>query len=198
MLPDYPKVKQQFNRLLARHVRVEVDRRAPFLAQVRRTRQHEGSEWAFQGADGHVDGGAYIGIEATFELSSEEMKSETLNGILGKAGDLAEHFAKMHSQAMFAKISEATEAVGNVVDARGALTKEHFLEMTRRIQTDFDPITHEPRRASMVVHPDTWAKIKDDVQAWEEDADFVAELGMIEDEQRMAWRDREASRRLVD
>ncbi len=198
MLPDFPAVKRKFDTLFIRHLKGEINRRAPLLAQIRRGRQHEGASWDFKGLDGHSDGGEYEKIEAAFELTREEMKQETLDGVLKKVGDLAEQFARAQSEAMFAKVTEAAEGVGNVVNAGGNFEKEHFLEMARRVQTDFDRVTQEPRNLSVVLHPDTWARIKDDVKTWEDDPKFVAALKEIEEQQRIAWRDRESRQRLVD
>ena len=46
-----------------------------------------------------------------------------------KFDDIAETFAEAQSQILFATVSEAAESVGNVVDAKGKLTKEAFLEL---------------------------------------------------------------------
>jgi hypothetical protein len=198
MLPDYPKVKEEFDVLFTRHVRTEVLRRAPILSQVKRMRQHEGDRWDFSGVDGHEDGGGYAKFESAIELTRSEMRSLTLDGVLAKAGQIAEEFARAQSETLFARVAEATESTGNVVEVGGRLTKEHFLELVRKVETDFDPVTQKPRHPSIVIHPDTWAQIEGEVRRWNDDPGFLAELEKIEDEQRRAWRGRESDRRLVD
>ena len=118
--------------------------------------------------------------------------------IISKFGEMAEEFAEAQSKKMFATIQEAAESVGNVVDAEGKFTKETYLEARRKIQMDFDPRTGAPRHPTMVLHPTTLEKIRPDVEKWGEDPAFLAELAAIEQEQRLAWRAREARRRLVD
>ena len=198
MLPDFPNAKKHFDHLFSRQLRAEIARRAPLLAKIHHSRQHEGQRWVFTGVEGHADGGIYKKLEARFALTREEMKEESLAGVFAKLGELAEQLAKAQSDDLYEKVSHAADSVGNVVRADGQFTKEHFLEMVRKIQTDFDVNTQEPRHASVVLHPDTWAKIKDDVESWEQDAEFLQSLREIENQQRVAWRDRESRRRLVD
>ena len=198
MLPDYPNIKQKINRLLRRYLKEEIVRQSPILKEIRRTVQHEGREGTFGDVDGRESSIEYKEIAAGFSLTRDEMRQPNFQLVLSKFAEMAETFAEGQSRILFDTVSEAAASVGNVVDAKGKLTKEAFLELMRKMQGDFNPQTGEPQRPTMVLHPDTLAKIKDDLESWEKDPEFVAALLDIEQQQWLEWRDRESSRRLVD
>lgn len=160
--------------------------------------QHEGREGIYGDVDGRESPIEYEEVAADFRLTRDEMRQPNFQVVLSKFAEMAETFAAGQSRMLFATVSEAAESVGNVVDAKGKLTKEAFLELMRKMQRDFNPQTGEPQGPTMVLHPDTLAKIKDDLESWEQDPEFMAALSAIEQEQRLDWRDRESSRRLAD
>ncbi len=110
----------------------------------------------------------------------------------------AESLAEAQGKMMFTTASEAAESVGNVVDAKDMPIREALLEVQRKVQLDFDPRTGEPRHHTMVVNPEMFEKIKDDLEGLERDPGFLAELAEIRQKKWMDWRDRESRRRLVD
>lgn len=112
--------------------------------------------------------------------------------------EMAEEMAKQQSQYVFARISEAVEAVGNSVHAGGDFQPEHLLEVLRRKEMSFDPVTLEPTGEFFVVHPDTFKKIEPKLREWEKDPAFRAAHDALMEEKRREWREREASRKLVD
>ena len=198
MLPDYPSIKKKVNSLLRRYLKEEIARRSPILKEIRQTVQHEGRSGTYEDVDGRESPIEYKEVTAAFSLTRDEMRQPNFQLVLSKFAEMAETFAEEQSKMLFDTVSEAVESVGNVVDAKGKSTKEAFLELMRKMQGDFDPQTGEPRRPTMVLHPDTMAKIKDDLESWEQDPDFMAAMSEIEQQQRLDWRDRESSRRLVD
>ncbi len=198
MLPDYPSVKQKTSSLLRRYLKEEIVRRSPILKEIRQTVQHEGCEGTFGDVDGRESPIEYKEVTAGFSLTRDEMRQPDFQLVLSKFAAMAETFAEGQSRILFDTVSEAAESVGNVVDAKGKLTKETFLELMRKMQGDFNPQTGEPQRPTMVLHPDTLAKITADLESWETDPEFMAALSAIEQQQRLDWRDRESSRRLAD
>ena len=198
MLPDYPSVKQKINSLLRRYLKAEIVRRSPILKEIRQTVQHEGREGTFGDVDGRESPIKYKEVAASYSLTRDEMRQPDFQLVLSKFAAMAETFAEGQSKIFFDTVSEAVESVGNVVDAKGKLTKEAFLELMRKMQGDFNPQTGEPQRPTLVLHPDTLAEIKDELKSWEKDPAFVAALSAIEHQQRLDWHDRESSRRLAD
>jgi len=117
---------------------------------------------------------------------------------MSKFKKIAEHLAEAQGKMVLTTVSEAAESVGNVVSAKDMPIREALLEMQRKIQLDFDPRTGEPHQHTMVLNPETFEKIKDDLENLERDPEFLAELSEIRQEKWMDWRDRESRRRLVD
>lgn len=198
MLPDYPNIKKRIDSLLLRHLKDEMQRRSPILGQITRAQQHEGHGGTQGDVAGKTSPIEYKKTEAEMVLTRDEMRSVSFDEVMSKVGEMAETLAGAQTRTLFSTVSEAAESAGNVVDGKGRLTQETFLDVVRKVQTDFDPRTGEPRHPTLVVHPDTWEKIKEDVETWDQDPDFNASLAEIEQAQRIAWRDREARRRLVD
>ena len=198
MLPDYPSIKKKVNSLLMRYVKHEMVRHSPILKEIRQTVQHEGREGTYGDVDGRENSIDYKEVVARFSLTRDEMRRPDFQPVVSKFAKMAETFAAEQSKMLFATISKATASVGNVVDAKGNLTKEAFLEMERKRQWSFNPQTGEPHRPTMVLHPDTLAKIRDEFESWEQDPEFKAARSAIAQQQRLDWRDRESRRRLAD
>ena len=198
MLPDYPRIKKKVDRLLRRHLKEEILRRSPILREIRQTVQHEGCEGSQGDVDGRERAREYKEIKAGLSMTRDEMRKGNLQSVLSKFGEMAETFASEQSKILFATVSEAAESVGNVVDAKGRLTKEAFLESMRKRQWSFDRKTGEPRHPTIVLHPETFEKIKPEIESWERDPEFQAAMSAIEEQQRVDWRDRESRRRLAD
>lgn len=198
MLPDYPHIKKEVQDILLRYLKERVFEHAPILRGIRRTAQHEGDKHLYSDVDGNADQIEYEEFATCESITRQAMRHGTFQVVLSTYDEMAEAFAEAQSKMLFATVSEAAASVGNVIHANGPLTKETFLELLETLQRDFHPRTGEPRSLSMVLHPDTLATIEHDLKSWEEDPQFVASLATIEQRQRLAWRDRESRRRLVD
>ena len=198
MLPDFPNIKRKVGSLLRSHVKEEIFRRSPILKQIHQTVQHEGYGGTYKEVEGKEHQITYEKISAEFSMTRDEMRNGSFQTIVSKFDDIAETFAEAQSQILFATVSEAAESVGNVVDAKGKLTKEAFLELVGKVEWGFDPQTGEPRRPTLVVHPETLEKIRDDMEKWQQDPHFLTAMSEIEQQQRLNCHDRESRRRLAD
>ena len=198
MFPDFPIVKERGNRLLLSWTQSQIPLISPLLRGVSRTRQYEGATGEIIRPDASSAKLEYPPTEFEFVLSREEMKEFDLQRLQAKLLELAKHFADSQKKQMLQKVSQAAESVGNVVDAQGKLTKEHILEMFRRVQMDFDPVTGEPRMPTLVAHPDTIAKLMEQAKEWEKDPEFLAEHERIMETKKDEWNARESNRKLVD
>ena len=112
--------------------------------------------------------------------------------------ETADQFAKAQSEHLFSTLHDVTEKTGNVVNANGPLTPEVMLALYKRITIDFDRDTLEPKLPTPVVHPSQVDSLKTAMEQLHQNPALRAEYTNIIDNQRMAWRDREAARRLVD
>ncbi len=113
---------------------------------------------------------------------------------------VAEDFGNDQSKRLFEVVKQAADEVGNVVDGRGEEpSPEKMLDLFRRVDMDFDPVTLQPKPGlTLVMHPDMAAKMVPKMKEWENDPDFNAEHGRIIDQKREEWRAREARRKLAD
>ena len=198
MLPDYPKIKQKADALLKQYFNDQIPEAAPFLKNIGRAVQHEGDEVTYEDVDGREGRIEYESMTAGLEITRDEMRHGSFSAIMAKYKKMAKSLAEDLSKMMFTTVSEAAESVGNVVDAKGKPIREALLEMQRKIQLDFDPRTGEPVQPTIVLHPETFESIKDDLKRLERDPEFLAELSKIRQKQRKDWDDRESRRRLVD
>ena len=198
MLPDFPNIKRKVGSLLRSHVKEEIFRRSPILKQIHQTVQHEGYGGTYKEVEGKENQITYEKISAKFSMTRDEMRNGSFQTIVSKFDDIAETFAEAQSQILFATVSEAAESVGNVVDAKGKLTKEAFLELVGKVEWGFDQETGEPRHPTLDVHPETLEKTRDDMEKWQQDPHFLTAMSEIEQRQRLNCHDRESRRRLAD
>lgn len=198
MFPEFPKVHAGAARAMNAAVRHQIVVASPILGQVHRFHQHEGGDWDLRRADGSEDRSGYQLSEASASVTREALRSGDHEAITRMVVEMAEEMAKQQSQYVFARISEAVEAVGNSVHAGGDFQPEHLLEVLRRKEMSFDPVTLEPTGEFFVVHPDTFKKIEPKLREWEKDPAFRAAHDALMEEKRREWREREASRKLVD
>lgn len=199
MLPDFKKAKDRAHRDLLRWVRRSIPAVTPLIQGVATVRQHEGRSGSIVRPDETRDTIDYQPQSFELALSRDEMKRSDLRILQEKLKTLSEQIGQAQTKRMLQVAGEAADSVGNVVHADGNLTQDHFLEMLRRVQMDFDPETLQPAPGFFwVMHPDTAASIIPKVKEWEKDPEFNARYERVMEEKREEWRDREADRKLVD
>jgi len=198
MLPDFPKEKELlgkfWNEYLARRNRefLGVFGTIPSFAI------HEGDRWKIERVDGSESEQEYEELSSPFTIDLEEVPNLTPEKIIVKLDAVAEDAAKQMTQSMFRELKEATEKVGNVVNAKGQpLSQEHFLEMLEKMDASFTP-DGQWDIPSFVMHPDAWKANEEKFKEWEQDEEFKAKQEEIISKKREEWRAREALRKLVD
>ena len=200
MLPDFPKAKARANRDLLRWVQRQVPAVTPIIRGVSTFRQHEGRIGKVVRVDKTEGDIEYEGQGFEFSMNREDMRQFDLAQIQKKLTELASQIGQAQSKKLLEMAGKAADSVGNVVNAEGKpLTPEKFLEIFKKVQMDFDPKTLKEKPGFMfVMHPDVAAKVVPKVKEWEKDPKFNAEYERIMDENREAWRAREANRKLVE
>src|SRR5260221_14353 len=198
MLPDFPKEKELlakfWNEYLARKHRELLG----FFATIPSFAIHEGDRWKIERPDGTDSEEPYEELSSMFTIDIKDVPDLTPNKIMAKLDEVANDTANQMSQKIFRDILQATERVGNTVDAKGnPLTKEHILEMLEKIETDFttDGQWIPP---SIIMHPDAWNANEAKFKEWEQDKEFTDRQTEIISRKREAWHAREALRKLVD
>lgn len=198
MFPDYPAVKNFAQSALLRAVRTQVTREEPLLDRVGHTTIHEGGAASLTRADASSDEIVFKKSTAELTIPREQMRRVTIEQLQEHIVGMARQFAEQQAGTMFEEVGKAVEKVGNAVSAAELGEREAFLEMQRKIQMEFDPITLEPKGLVFVMHPtqvERWMKL---AQEWESDPDFRAEQQRIREQKIEEWRARENRRQLVD
>ena len=198
MLPDYPRLKERATKLLTMHVRNMRLKHSSILPQISTAVQHEGERFAYRDVDGNENRPQPKQIEASVQLTRDEMRQGRFEDVLQKFGEMARVFSQEQERHILEEVAKSAEAIGNVTDAQGELTKEHILESLRKVQWGFDPVTGEPQRPALFLSPKSIEKYRSRFESWQRDPEFLAELDAIEKQQRIDWHDRESRRRLVD
>lgn len=198
MLPDYPKLKERAIMLLTMHVRNMRLRHSSILPQISTAVQHEGERLAYRDVDGNENRTQPKQFEASVQLTKDEMRQGRFEDVLHKFGEMARIFSQEQEKYILEEVAKSAEAIGNVTDAKGEMTKEHLLESLRKVQWGFDPATGEPQRPELFLSPEALEKYRSRFESWQRDPEFLAELADIEKQQRIDWNDRESRRRLVD
>jgi len=196
--PDFPRVKAEARRLVDRAVRQHITASSPVLADIGHTRIHEGRAAQLTRADASTDDIRFRRATATIQIPREQMRRVTVEQLIAHVRDMAAQLADQQTAMLFERVTEAVESVGNVVSAAEMGARAAFLEMERRIEVDFDPVTLEPNERVMVIHPSQAEAWKARWEEWERDPEFTAELARIREAQLQAWRAREDRRRLAD
>ena len=98
------------------------------------------------------------------------------------------------------KHSEATERIGNQIDAGGQpFSAELYFKMLETVQINFDSQGRPDISSThLVMHPDQAARVEPLLAQWEADESFQRRYREIMVKKREEWRDRESNRKLVD
>lgn len=198
MLPDFPKEKQLLSNFWNKYLERKNRELLGIFSTVPSFTVHEGDRWKIERLDGTETEQPYQELLSGFTIGFKEVPDLTPEKIRAKLDSVAEDAARQMSQSMFREIQQATEQVGNVVDAKGKpLTKELFLEMLEKIESEFTP-DGEWVPPSIVMHPDVWKANEAKFKEWEQDKEFANRQAELINKKREAWHAREALRKLVD
>lgn len=198
MLPDFLPVKRRISKILISYLREKVKNSDPFIRQLRRRIQHEGSGQIMKTYDGNIDKIEYQSIGSEFKIQTEEIIREGIFAFIKHINKLANDILGQQSKMVFQKLNEITSKTGNVVDSRGEpFTPEKLLEALDKIEMEFDE-SGQPTNLTIVMHPDLWNRIKDKIPVWEADSGFKKKHNAIIEKKRKEWLDRENNRKLVD
>lgn len=194
MIPDFPDIKtkviESWNNYLVRKHNAELG----FWSTVPSRAHHEGDEWIIVRADGTSSRTEYKEVSSTVSIDARDYANLGPQEVKAILDGVAEDMAGKMSQDLFQVLNESLQSI----DASGRnLSRELFLEMLETIWIDFDRAGN-PIFPTLVMHPSLLESVKDDMESWEKDKDFVAKQKAVIEKKREQWRDRESSRKLVD
>jgi hypothetical protein len=197
MLPDFPRLKTEIQKLLAMGLEDRI-RQDPLFSQMRQVRFFEGDKWAIGRTHGDVDQSSFTKIVAEVPVKHDDVISKGVMAFVENVGVLAKQIQQQQATILFDAINKATTVTGNVVDAKGRpFTFELFLEMIEKMELSFDD-EGNPHMPSLIVHPAMAAKIQENRAEWEANPEYKERLDEIIARKRREWNDRESHRELVD
>jgi hypothetical protein len=199
MLPDFPKLKERLLRLawFEHRGRIQADE---LIGAIRAVPYHEGRGFATGDVDGYVEHTEPEVRAFSYEIERDAIIDRGVDALresLAKATAL--QLQAMHEM-LLRKAGEATERVGNKVDAGGQpFSAELYFQMLETVQIDFDEVGRpDISGRRMVMHPDQAERVRALMEQWEKDESFQQRYRDIMLKKREDWRDRESNRKLVD
>lgn len=197
MLPDYPSMKRKIQKKFGETIKKE-SQKDPLLSQIKRRLVHEGDVLTVSDIEGYSESVEHKLISAKLEIAKEEIINKGPDAFFSKVDKLAKEMAKQQSQLFFNKMEEVAERTGQVVDAKSKpLSPQLILQVLEKVAIDFDEYGN-PIFPSLVLSPDQYEKIKDEIPKWESDPEVRRKHKELIEKKRLEWIDRESRRKLVD
>ena len=144
--------------------------------------------------DGVIDNIESRKLSVEVQVPVNEAETWTAADSAKHLADISNKMARQEAAFVFEKMNVATERVGNVIDAKGNFTEEHYFEMLRKIQIEFTP-NGKPRMPQ--VAGGGAEKIHSVELRIHADPKLREQLASIIEQKREEWREREADRTLV-
>jgi hypothetical protein len=201
MIVDFIEVKRALDKAANMFIRAEIKKRTPFVSQIGVIPQHEGSDASYETVDRRVQEIDYqLTLSKPITLTKEEMAGLSIDDIQRLLTEVAEDMAHKIERTALDKLGQILEDTGNTVVESGPLGPESFLRSLEVMQVDFDDVRQRPHIPQIVLHPNTFAKLKAQTDRMSAD-----ELNAIErrreeilDKKYEEYVSRENNRKLVD
>ena len=198
MLPVFSKARAAMKKTFSHFLFQGMWNVSPILRQIPFHAQREGSSASYQREDGVTKD-----VDFKQSLVERKVKFEEAKGLQPEEFlAVAEEMGKEMGQKMLTNILEemraVTEEVGNVIECHGqGLSFENFLELSQKIQTDFDS-DGRPREKFLMMGKDALTSFNENFLEWEKDPEKRAAMEEVMAKQQADYDEREARRRMVD
>ena len=197
MLPDFPELKTELQKIILSKVRHRMNTIDPVLSQIKRFTQHEGQELRYERVGAPTAQNAPEVIQTKFEVQIDEVPYLVGEKLDAKLEKLAQDMAAQEAKLFFRTVEETCDEVGNSRDAGGQpLSAERILEMIGSVQADFGP-DGKPT-GQFVIHPDLAPAIKKAGEEFDSDPELQRRHAEILKRQRAEWATRQSNRKLAD
>lgn len=166
----------------------------PALPELRFYKQHEGDKVNLQDIEGNETMSGYEKFESGLEVQMTELYNYDDKRWLVELEKMTDEFANSQMKLLLQKVGEAAESSGNVIDGGGnQLDDEHLLRVFEKVQLDFEGDEIAPGYAFIVA-----PGIANRLAELGKSEDFQKKYERIVENQRIAFRLRQADRKLVD
>lgn len=199
MLPDFVELKKRRMRWLEALIKGESDSRASIAGQLPSSRQHEGESTRIQQLGGGSDVVEYNDpLEGNLRFRFDELPDLDANALARKARELGIELGSQMEQRLFRKIDEMVEDTPRSISAGNhPFSQAILLRALSAIDFDFDESGY-PIIPPLITSPTCADEYRRKTQEWFGDPDFRKRFSEVIEKERIAWRDREADRKLVD
>ena len=158
---------------------------------------HEGASTRILRADGSEDASDLKQASSELMLKFSDIPTLTSGQRTDLLNQMAEQLATQMSQHLFASLDETLQKAGQTVDAKGRkLDGAAVLDALESVQTDFDE-NGKPSEFTFVTGTALHAAAKAAFEEIESSPTLSKRRNEIYERKRLAWRDREANRKLV-
>src|ERR1035437_893177 len=197
MLPDFPELKTELQRIILSKIRHRTNTIDPVLSQIKRFTQHEGQELRYERVDAPtVQNGPDV-IQVKFEVQIADVPYLVGEKLDAKLEEMAQEMAAEEAKLFFRTVEETCNEVGTSRDAGGQpLSAERILEMIGSVQADFGPDGRPT--AQFVIHPDLAPALKKAGEEFDSDPELQRTNTEILKRQRAEWATRQSNRKLAD
>lgn len=195
VLPDFPKLKKDLDKVLNAYFRQQVLRLLPGGNQISRHLIYEGSDDAIARGNEEVEATHLHRAGVDMALSREQLLSGNAAALMEQLNKGAQEMARQQFEVMTKTIEESCGAIGNVIDCGGKpFTAGTLLDALRMVEVPFSA-DGTPQLPTLFVGPDSpAARIQQEAAA---DPEWQRQFQEIIEHKWVKWRDSEAARILA-
>jgi hypothetical protein len=194
VLPDFSKTRKKLDEIATLQIQVGTHVGLGVLNQIRFKMTREGHANRLVREDGTVEDIEFRRIGVEVEIPVEEAEKWGPSDSARKLAEVSAEMARKQASFVYEKLDEAVTKVGNVIDAKGNLSVEHYFEMLSKIRLDFDSSGNPRLPQAAGGAAERLLNLESTIRA---DPKLCARLNDVIDQKREEWRAREADRALV-
>lgn len=198
MLPDLPKLKADIAQVFHVILKNRLNAYLGVVGEAPRSFIKEGRNPVTVRSDSSRDETELKVTSAETIFKLEEIPHLSAEQRIERLDAVAREMAKQISSHAFAKINEAVDKVGNVVNAKGKpFSADAVFEILEKIQLDFEPDGVKHKELTVVIPPGMADQVKETLEKIHQDPELSKRYEDIINKKRTEWRARESARKLV-
>ena len=193
MLPDFPGVREQANKLLGHRFQQQVAAGTGVMREIRTVVMHEGHRMELHRADGSTERRSLKKMGTTISIRTDDLARDGLQAVLAAMDVAATDLADKQSSFFYARLDETIDEAGQSLDAGGRpFTWDVLLEGLEIVDIDFD-VRGQPMWPTLMCG----RALYETAQKWVLTDDHERKYKELVERKRIAWREREGDRKLV-
>lgn len=201
MIVDFTPIKVKLDKIAHAHLKFVLKREGGFLNQIKLHIFHEGhGEYSYQTVDNETIEQSNELFESSFDIPKQNIKNIKIHEVLQLFENLGIGMAKKRAEFALKRINDSIEKVGNVVEGHNMTFAESSLAMLEKVQIEFDDTRDKPSLPTMLVHPSTSEKLREEEKSMSKEDKIIYEQKQAEilDRKYEEYVLRESNRKLVD